>query len=342
MSDLPARTAVDVFGGGVITVDAYPSISRTSEVPFTIPEESMDMTGIAPQLSSTSPATENRREEERKKRREDPHSIIYNTPREMIAKISRGNIKWTKKYAADFEENLHDILHIQHPKVTWLTCGDSRVPFSCMGIASPNEIFSVRNIGNQYKNSEGSVKYAILNLRTPIVIVMGHTGCGAIRASTSDYRFLDSAIQKEVVGLLESLDFAEYQINEAAKQENASPKLREARLDVISEINVDVQVQLILSDYKVKQLVDDGKLTVIGAMFDIHDVYKRGHGKVHIVNINGVTKKDDLKANEILSELDDHEREELVRRLFNPTDNYLRDMHPTAFVKHALDKSGNH
>jgi carbonic anhydrase len=87
---------------------------------------------------------------------------------------------------------------------------------------------------------------------------------------------LDSAIQKEVVGLLESLDFAEYQINEAAKQENASPKLREARLDVISEINVDVQVQLILSDYKVKQLVDDGKLTVIGAMFDIHDVYKRG------------------------------------------------------------------
>ena len=183
----------------------------------------------------------------------------------MIAKISRGNHKWTKKYAADFEENLHDILHIQHPKVTWLTCGklyteiklwnnwicrswicqfsvcalkyvklvhftwfsypthckcfkrgeecsrsrdsyftpadtrqtlrqlivtedfffynlgDSRVPFSCMGIASPNEIFSVRNIGNQYKNSEGSVKYAILNLRTPIVIVMGHTGCGAIR-----------------------------------------------------------------------------------------------------------------------------------------------------------------
>lgn len=87
---------------------------------------------------------------------------------------------------------------------------------------------------------------------------------------------MDSAIQKEVVGLLEALDFAEYQISEAAKQENASPKLRDARLDVISEINVDVQVQLILSDYKVKQLVDEGKLTVIGAMFDIHDVYKRG------------------------------------------------------------------
>ncbi len=58
-----------------------------------------------------------------------------------------------------------------------------------------------------------------------------------------------------------------------------------------------------------------------------------------MVNINGVTKKDDLKANEILAELEDHEREELVRRLFNPTDNYLRDMHPTAFVKHALDVS---
>jgi len=87
---------------------------------------------------------------------------------------------------------------------------------------------------------------------------------------------LDSSIQKEVVGLLESIDFAEYQINEASKCEDSSPKLREARLDVISEINVDVQVQLILSDYKVKQLVDEGKLTVIGAMFDIHDAYKRG------------------------------------------------------------------
>ncbi len=125
MSDLPVRTAVDVFGGGVITIDAYPSISRTSEVPFTMPEASLDMSGFAPQLSDISPTTSSRREEERRKRREDPNSIIYNTPREMIAKISRGNNKWTKKYAADFEENLHDILHIQHPKVTWLTCGKS-------------------------------------------------------------------------------------------------------------------------------------------------------------------------------------------------------------------------
>lgn len=77
----------------------------------------------------------------------------------------------------------------------------------------------------------------------------------------------------------------------------------------------------------------------IETLNDINLIFWKGHGKVHIVNINGVTKKDDLKANEILSELDDHEREELVRRLFNPTDNYLRDMHPTAFVKHALDVS---
>lgn len=124
MSDTPlVRVAADVFGGGVNTIDAYPSISRTSEVPFQMPIESMDMTGFEPQLSNLSPETSSRREEERKKRQEDPHSIIYNTPREMMAKISRGNIKWTKKYAADFEDNLHDILHIQMPKVTWLTCG---------------------------------------------------------------------------------------------------------------------------------------------------------------------------------------------------------------------------
>jgi len=57
--------------------------------------------------------------------------------------------------------------------------------------------------------------------------------------------------------------------------------------DVYAEINVDYQINRLLDDYQINEKVHDGKLTLIGMMFDVHNVYNKGYGRVHLVNING-------------------------------------------------------
>jgi carbonic anhydrase len=129
----------------------------------------------------------------------------HRDPKTILKQLVEGNVRYVEKHSSEFEQ----LKLKQTPKATLLTCCDSRVPQNLFDIDGPNEIFAVRNIGNQFRNSEGSIKYPILHLNTPFLIVMGHTGCGAIKASLSDYRGEDDTIQKEVIGLVNSVRIAD-------------------------------------------------------------------------------------------------------------------------------------
>ena len=83
-------------------------------------------------------------------------------------------------------EDFKKVHYQQQPFVTLLTCCDSRVPPTMLGDTF-NRVFCIENIGNQFKNGEGSVLYGLLHLHTPLMIVAGHSECGAIKAATSDY-----------------------------------------------------------------------------------------------------------------------------------------------------------
>jgi carbonic anhydrase len=109
-----------------------------------------------------------------KKNRQDPKTTLK--------QLVEGNIRYVEKHSSEFEH----LKSKQTPKVALLTCCDSGVPQNLFDIDGLNEIFTIKNIGNQFRNSEGSVKYPILHLNTTLLIVMGHTGCGAIKASSSD------------------------------------------------------------------------------------------------------------------------------------------------------------
>ena len=107
----------------------------------------------------------------------------------------------------------------QTPICTVLSCCDSRAPTSALGTEAPNEIFSVRNIGNQFCNSIGSFRYGLEVLKTPYAIIMGHTNCGAIRGAASDYRFLHTMVQQEVISLVRVIRFADSLTNSSKLDE---------------------------------------------------------------------------------------------------------------------------
>ncbi|MEQ8201860.1 MAG: carbonic anhydrase [Syntrophomonadaceae bacterium] len=168
----------------------------------------------------------------------------------------------------------------QQPFATLLTCCDSRVSPNMLGDTF-NRVFCVENIGNQFRNSEGSVLYGLLHLHTPLMLIAGHSECGAIKAATSDYGTEPDALIRELNTVKDSLQ----QGCAAIKIDLASTSLNQAQL---AQLNVDTQVDMLLNQPDVAQLVEKQELLVIGLLVDLHNVFGEGYGKVYTVNVNGV------------------------------------------------------
>ena len=72
----------------------------------------------------------------------------------------------------------------QHPWATVLTCSDSRVSPSWVFDTTPGELFVIRNAGNTaFTEAIASIEYGVGVLKTPLLVVMGHSGCGAVTAA---------------------------------------------------------------------------------------------------------------------------------------------------------------
>ncbi len=80
-------------------------------------------------------------------------------------------------------ERMREVVAGQHPHAVVLTCADSRVPPEVLFDQGIGDLFVVRVAGNVANNDQtGSVEYAVDHLATPLCVVLGHSGCGAVSA----------------------------------------------------------------------------------------------------------------------------------------------------------------
>jgi len=211
--------------------------------------------------------------------------------------------KHQEEYAESLEPSFFNkFLKKQEPYITLITCSDSRVQPEVFGIDTINNIFSIRNIGNQLINSLGSVDYGVYHLKTPLLIILGHVRCGAITAALQDYRNETFATIRELNNLCPALE------NVKGKNfKRFHDKVEEAVLE-----NIHLQVEFALKRYRDK--VENGELTIVGALYDFANLYGREKGKVLVVNINGLKSKE-----EILKRVPENEKplwEEFLNKLF--------------------------
>lgn len=176
----------------------------------------------------------------------------------------------------------------QQPVATLVMCCDSRAHTTSFTYKPENNFFIVRNIGNQYILNQGSVEYGITILKTKLLIFLGHSQCGAIKASMNDYSDLPSSIVREVDHLALSIKKTELSGDEECKWHQA----------VINNINK--QVELAMKDFDT--LVAKKTLTIIGMVLDIDNSSGSGIGKINIINYNGVTNIQKLKSIDLISQ----------------------------------------
>ncbi len=177
----------------------------------------------------------------------------------------------------------------QHPIITLLTCSDSRMPVNIFGSIF-NRIFSVENIGNQFRSSEGSVLYGLLHLHTPLMIVAGHTDCGAIKAAESNFVNEPLGIRNELSTVKDSLDAAR-------RLYNVSNNDSDLKYTLLSELNVDMQINYLLANPGISELVKNKELLIMGVMADLHNHYGEGYGRTYTINVNGEKDTSKLKDN---------------------------------------------
>lgn len=149
----------------------------------------------------------------------------------------------------------------QHPYATVLACSDSRVPVEHIFDAGIGDIFVIKIAGNVAGVDEiGSIEYGAEHLGTPVVVVMGHTSCGAVTAAARG----DKA-EGSIPALVEQIAPAVQKAKKIAG-DAFSDKLVEAsvRMNIFKSME-----DLFANSHIVCELVKEKKLEVIGAMYHL-------------------------------------------------------------------------
>ncbi len=187
------------------------------------------------------------------------------TPQTALNMLKDGNLRFVNGTLIHpnltHEARLATVEQGQHPYATIIGCSDSRVPIEAIFDAGIGELFIVRVAGNVVDTDEaGSIEYGVGHLHTPLLVVLGHTHCGAVTAVTRG---------DEVHGSIPALVDNIIPAVEKAKHDHGSvftPELVEAAI----KQNVWQSIEdLIKTSSEAVELVKEGKLQVIGAIYNL-------------------------------------------------------------------------
>ncbi|MCA9258199.1 MAG: sulfate transporter, partial [Planctomycetales bacterium] len=198
------------------------------------------------------------------------------TPSQVLKILADGNERFRsgKLLHHDFDRQRSAAAAGQHPLAVVLSCIDSRAPVELLFDLGLGDVFSVRIAGNVVSPKVlGSIEYGCAVAGSRLLLVLGHTYCGAVTASvklagegktaleSTDCRHLDSIVEE----IQKSVDEAT-----AQKFPIANPVEQAAIVDNVAWDNVvRTTRQVVDSSPTIARLVAEGRIAVVGGMYDI-------------------------------------------------------------------------
>ena len=186
------------------------------------------------------------------------------TADEALARLVAGNERFVRgeaRFPTVQKEILADLAKGQHPYATILGCSDSRVPPELIFDAGFGELFIIRVAGNVISPEVlGTLQYAGVHLRTPLFVVLGHEGCGAVAAAVA--AGAGGTAEPSRIALL--LD-------------NIQPGLRnipdglapDARMREAVEANVRWSMRQVLETPEARARANEGTMRLVGAIYEL-------------------------------------------------------------------------
>lgn len=216
----------------------------------------------------------------------------------IIKTVFDGNDSYVKHHHHNFFKAFQEN---QTPKITLLTCSDSRVQVNILGFDATNQVFVVRNMGNQIMPVFGSIDYGVMHLKTPLLIIMGHTHCGAIKSVFSNY-------EDEPFDIIRELDHLSIPIRHL---KHGNWDIEKDWLHIVEQ-SIDYQVKLATKKYH--KLIEAGSLTIIGLIDDFINVYKSGEGRLIMINLNGEKSISKMKNHPVFKDFSSDQLNLILKR----------------------------
>jgi carbonic anhydrase/SulP family sulfate permease len=197
-------------------------------------------------------------------------------PQQVLQLLKEGHERFRtgRRLTRDLGRQVRATAHGQHPLAVVLSCIDSRTPAELIFDLGVGDIFSVRIAGNiTSRKVLGSIEYACAVAGARLVLVMGHTRCGAVTAAVDAIGSAGSAA--EATGC-DHLDHVVRDIQQSIDAptrrdvEHLSPFERQSFIDEIARRNVARVVEALRRESRALDgLVREGRIAIVGAMYDV-------------------------------------------------------------------------
>jgi carbonic anhydrase len=166
------------------------------------------------------------------------------------ARHPHSSLSWAKKQSRDG----------QHPHAVILSCSDSRVVPEILFDQGIGDLFAVRVAGNVANEDEvASIEYAVHHFQTPLVVVLGHTRCGAIRAVVAGEE------------IPERLSHWVSPIREAYRKEKQKhpQATKDSLIDATIRANVILSMRHLAEESEMRERIRKGTLRVEGGVYHL-------------------------------------------------------------------------
>lgn len=187
----------------------------------------------------------------------EPKRITITSAEEALQELKDGNAEFISGNTAELRADLAE--NGQAPYAVVITCSDSRVAPEVLFNTTMGELFTIRTAGNVVDEFEiGSVEYGAEHLGAPLIVVMGHSNCGAVSA----------AVSGEAEGFIQNIvDEIAPSVEEARKTET-----EESAIATLAEyLNIQNTIEKLRTSTILSQLESEGKIRIIGARYNIVD-----------------------------------------------------------------------
>lgn len=198
------------------------------------------------------------------------------TPQQVLQLLKDGHERFRtgQRLTRDLGRQVNVTAKGQHPLAVVISCIDSRTPAELVFDLGVGDVFSARVAGNiSSRKILGSVEYACAVAGAKLILVMGHTRCGAVTAAVSLAGAADTTA--EVTGC-EHLEPIVRDIQQAIDPRtidgipSLSPEAKTSFVDDVARRNVARVVDTILKEsHALDELVQAGRIAIVGAMYDV-------------------------------------------------------------------------
>jgi carbonic anhydrase len=185
-------------------------------------------------------------------------------PSDVLTILKDGNKRFVsnKRINRDLLLQMHEVVSDQHPMAVILSCIDSRTSVELVFDLGLGDVFSVRIAGNIVNNDIlGSIEFACKVAGAKLIVVLGHTNCGAIKGACDGVRM------GHLTGVVEKIQKAIDIETQTTLNRNSS---NETFTNNVTNININLtKLALVEQSPIIHEMLAAGEVTIVGAMYDI-------------------------------------------------------------------------